>query len=127
MGLISRDSSRTYRFLFQHSKIFKMVNIAKMTEVERLDLCYKYFIAGFFFLPVFWICNSFWFWPDAYGQRVSNQQNISQKFKFYIKFSIVGSIVWLTIALSWMSYFQMFRHGFGRDLDWLYLYLPIGV
>jgi presenilin enhancer 2 len=42
------------------------MNLKKATSKERLEICRKYYIAGFFCLPFMWIVNFCWFFKYTF-------------------------------------------------------------
>lgn len=43
-----------------------MVSLAKKSPKERLNICRKYYLAGFAFLPLLWLINTIWFYKQAF-------------------------------------------------------------
>jgi hypothetical protein len=62
---------------------FKM-NLNKISDKDKLELCKKYYIAGFFFLPFVWIVNFFWFFGHAFKRPVFPEQAEMRKCNRFI-------------------------------------------
>ena len=59
-----------------------MVNLKKLSDKDKLDLCRKYYLAGFFFLPFMWIVNFFWFFSNAFKRSSFAEQAQMKKCKY---------------------------------------------
>jgi presenilin enhancer 2 len=51
-----------------------MVNLAKKSPEERLNICRKYYLGGFAFLPLLWLINAIWFYKQAFKVEPYAQQ-----------------------------------------------------
>ena len=51
-----------------------MVSLAKKSPEERLNICRKYFLGGFAFLPLLWLINCIWFYKQAFKVESYPQQ-----------------------------------------------------
>ncbi len=58
-----------------------MVNLNKLSDKDKLDLCRKYYLAGFFFLPFMWIVNFVWFFSNAFKRNAFAEQAQMKKCK----------------------------------------------
>jgi len=45
------------------------MNLDKVSEEEKLKISRKYFILGFFLLPVVWLANAVWFFREAFIKK----------------------------------------------------------
>ncbi len=61
-----------------------MVNLKKLSDKDKLDLCRKYYLAGFFFLPFMWIVNFVWFFSNAFKRNSFAEQAQMKKCNLYI-------------------------------------------
>ena len=43
-----------------------MVSLEKKSPEERLNICRKYYLGGFAFLPLLWLINAVWFYKQAF-------------------------------------------------------------
>ncbi|CAF4428174.1 unnamed protein product, partial [Rotaria sp. Silwood2] len=51
-----------------------MVSLAKKSPEERLNICRKYYLGGFAFLPLLWLINAIWFYKQAFKVEPYPQQ-----------------------------------------------------
>lgn len=116
-----------------------MVSLAKKSPEERLNICRKYFLGGFAFLPLLWLINCVWFYKQAfkvesYPQQAQIRSCSFDLSEFYlvnvvrldvIK-SAIGSLVWLIIIVAWNVTFQLTRTKMGPTGDHLTFVLPRG-
>lgn len=79
---------------------------------EKLTICYKYYIAGFFLLPLFWLVNFIWHYKDAYQAEPFDEQ---PRLKHYVLWSGIGFIVWTVLIIIWVVYFQTQRYYYNWD------------
>uniref|UniRef100_A0A8D0W1Q6 Gamma-secretase subunit PEN-2 n=1 Tax=Sus scrofa TaxID=9823 RepID=A0A8D0W1Q6_PIG len=42
------------------------MNLERVSNEEKLNLCRKYYLGGFAFLPFLWLVNIFWFFREAF-------------------------------------------------------------
>ncbi|CAO4369577.1 unnamed protein product [Caenorhabditis nigoni] len=99
------------------------MDISKLTDVKKVDLCKKYFLIGACFLPLVWIVNSFWFFSDAFCKPVNNHRRQIRK---YVIGSIIGSIFWIIVLCSWEIFFQHYRSQGLVWTDFLTFVFPTG-
>jgi hypothetical protein len=52
----------------------KMVSLEKKSPEERLNICRKYYLGGFLFLPLLWLINAIWFYKQAFHVEPFVQQ-----------------------------------------------------
>jgi len=88
---------------------------------EKLTICRKYYIAGFFLLPLFWLVNFVWHYKDAYKAEPFEEQ---PQFRRYVMRSGIGFVLWAILLFSWVFYFQTQRYY--HDWDYLTFNFPTG-
>lgn len=88
---------------------------------EKLNICRKYYIAGFFFLPLFWLVNFVWHYHDAYKAEPFDEQ---PQFRRYVTRSGIGFVFWSVLLIGWVFYFQTQR--FYNDWDYITFSFPTG-
>lgn len=88
---------------------------------EKLTICRKYYIAGFFLLPLFWLVNFVWHYKDAYQAEPFEEQ---LQFRRYVLRSGIGFIFWTVLFICWVFYYQTQR--FYYDWDYLTFNFPTG-
>uniref|UniRef100_A0A8R1HGF4 Gamma-secretase subunit PEN-2 n=1 Tax=Caenorhabditis japonica TaxID=281687 RepID=A0A8R1HGF4_CAEJA len=88
------------------------MDISKLSDVKRVDLCKKYFLIGFCLLPLVWIVNTFWFFSDAFCFPINPHRRQIRK---YVIGSIIGSLFWAILIASWEIFFQYYR---AQGLVW---------
>lgn len=88
---------------------------------EKLSICRKYYLAGFFLLPLFWLVNFVWHYEDAYRAEPFEEQ---PQFKHYVLRSGIGFVFWAILFISWIFYFQTQRYY--NDWDYLTYNFPTG-
>ena len=96
------------------------MNLEKASDDEKVAICRKYFIGGFFFLPFLWVINSVWFFKQAI------KKNGNQMIRRYVAGSILGTIVWIAVIVTWTSIYQTTRSGWGAFGDYISLTVPFG-
>lgn len=119
-----------------------MVSLSKKSPEERLNICRKYYIGGFAFLPLLWLINAIWFYKQAFkveaypqqaqirtcksrSARLSRPQSILCVVSDVIR-SAIGTLVWLAIIIAWNVIFQTYRTRMGPVGDYLTFVLPRG-
>lgn len=88
---------------------------------EKLIICRKYYLAGFFVLPLFWLVNFIWYYKDAYQTEPFDEQ---PEFKRYVVRSGIGFIFWTVLITIWVLYFQTQRHN--SSFDFITFNFPTG-
>lgn len=97
------------------------MNLSKASEEEKLQICRKYFIGGFFLLPFFWLVNSVWFFKEAFIRKDANP-----KIRRYVGGSMIGTLVWTTVLIVWTVVFQTQRANWLPYIDYITLTVPNG-
>ncbi|CAF1370455.1 unnamed protein product [Adineta steineri] len=98
-----------------------MVSLEKKTPEERLNICRKYYLGGFAFLPLLWFINAIWFYKQAFKVEPYPEQTQIRK---YVIRSAIGTFVWILIILVWNIMFQVFRTKMGPAGDYLTFVVP---
>ena len=96
------------------------MNLDKAKEEEKVAISRKYFVGGFFCLPLLWAVNSVWFFKQAF------RKNGNQLIRRYVVGSMLGTVVWIAIAVLWISVYQTQRPKWGSFGDYISLTLPYG-
>ncbi|XP_054740350.1 gamma-secretase subunit pen-2 [Anastrepha obliqua] len=99
------------------------MDISKATNEKKLQLCRTYFRAGWAFLPFVWTINVCWFFNEAFRVTPYPEQT---KIKKYVIFSLIGSLVWAAILISWIIVFQTKRAEWGAMADYMSFIIPLG-
>ncbi|XP_065560589.1 gamma-secretase subunit pen-2-like [Artemia franciscana] len=96
----------------------------KLSDLQRLDLCKKYFYGGFALLPFLWAVNAVWFFTDAFVKAEYPQQ---REVKKYVIYSSVGALVWTVVLITWTVIYQQNRAAWGEVGDQLSFVIPRGI
>ena len=96
------------------------MNLGKVSEEEKVKICQKYFVGGFFLLPVLWLVNAVWFFREAI--KKDGNRNIQK----YVAGSVVGSVIWVAILAVWISVYQTQRASWGAIGDYISFTVPYG-
>eukprot|EP00051_Salpingoeca_urceolata_P026998 m.479627 g.479627 ORF g.479627 m.479627 type:complete len:99 (-) comp21531_c0_seq1:112-408(-) len=96
------------------------MDLARTPEDEKLRVCRKYFIGGFFFLPFAWLVNAVWFGQEAFKSGGNPQM------KKYVIMSAIGALAWAIGLGVWAATFQAKRDEWGATGDDLSAYIPRG-
>uniref|UniRef100_A0A914Z6L8 Gamma-secretase subunit PEN-2 n=1 Tax=Panagrolaimus superbus TaxID=310955 RepID=A0A914Z6L8_9BILA len=99
------------------------MNLERIRDTEKLDLCRKYFYIGCFCLPFVWLVNFVWFFKHAYKRPHFAQQELIRK---YTTFSIIGCIIWTILIVAWNIVFHYYRTSYAQYADYLSFVFPIG-
>ena len=97
------------------------MQLAKLSDEEKLKISRKYFIIGFFLLPMVWLMNGMWFFREAFLKK-----NSPLLLKRYVGGSLVGFLVWLAVAIVWVSVYQTQRPNWGAIGDYISFTVPLG-
>jgi len=96
----------------------------KISDDERLGLCRKYFMAGFFCLPFMWFVNAVWFSRQAFVRSPSFPQQ--KQIKSYVIMSGIGSLAWLIGLIAWIAIYLQKREEWGEFGDRISFNIPLG-
>ncbi|CAH1395618.1 unnamed protein product [Nezara viridula] len=100
------------------------MDLSKVKNNEKLELCSWYFRAGFFGLPIVWFVNAVWFFNEAFRKPVYEEQ---RAIKRYVIFSGIGALIWSIVIGTWVYIFQSYRVAFGEFGDSISFVIPTGV
>lgn len=79
----------------------------KMSVDEARSVSFKMFVGGFFFLPLLWLINAFYF-------RRHIRSGGDAQVRRYVVWSIVGGSVELVLAAVWYTIFSLQWSGWGE-------------
>ncbi|XP_008540556.1 gamma-secretase subunit PEN-2 [Equus asinus] len=99
------------------------MNLERVSNEEKLNLCRKYYLGGFAFLPFLWLVNIFWFFREAFLVPAYTEQS---QIKGYVWRSAVGFLFWVIILTTWITIFQIYRPRWGALGDYLSFTIPLG-
>lgn len=99
------------------------MNLERVSNEEKLNLCRKYYLGGFAFLPFLWLVNIFWFFREAFLAPAYTEQS---QIKGYVWRSAVGFLFWVIILATWITIFQIYRPRWGALGDYLSFTIPLG-
>lgn len=100
------------------------MDLNRVNDAEKLDLCKKYFIGGFFALPLLWLVNICWFSKQAFFRDNFPEQ---AKIKYYVTGSLIGFVVYTIPIVSWAIYFQKYRTSLGDFGESISFIVPAGI
>lgn len=99
------------------------MNLERVSNEEKLNLCRKYYLGGFAFLPFLWLVNIFWFFREAFLAPAYTEQS---QIKGYVWRSAVGFLFWVIVLTTWITIFQIYRPRWGALGDYLSFTIPLG-
>nr|BAN21058.1 presenilin enhancer, putative [Riptortus pedestris] len=99
------------------------MDLSKVKNNEKLNLCVWYFRAGFFCLPFVWLVNAVWFYKEAFKKPPYEEQD---SIKRYVIFSGIGAFIWTLAIGSWIYIFQTNRVAWGEFADSISFVTPTG-
>ncbi|CAD7076689.1 unnamed protein product [Hermetia illucens] len=99
------------------------MDITKVPNERKLELCRTYFRAGFAFLPFAWAINVVWFFNEAFNKPPYEEQ---KQIRRYVLFSALGAAVWLVVLIAWITIFQTYRAQWGEVADRMSFIIPLG-
>ncbi|OQR76246.1 gamma-secretase subunit PEN-2-like [Tropilaelaps mercedesae] len=100
------------------------MDLRKMRDEDKVELCRKYFIGGCFLLPFLWAVNACWFFKDAF---IRDEFVGQAEIRKYVTRSAIGAMLWLIVAVSWNVVFQLKRASWDDFGDKLSTIVPIGI
>ncbi|XP_051632228.1 gamma-secretase subunit PEN-2 [Manacus candei] len=100
------------------------MNLDRVSNEEKLELCRKYFRGGFLLLPFLWVVNVVWFFREAFWAPPFGEQ---QQIKRYVVRSALGAGLWGVSLGVWIGLFQTRRGQWGALGDALSFTQPMGV
>eukprot|EP01113_Clastostelium_recurvatum_P048178 TRINITY_DN8716_c0_g1_i2.p1 TRINITY_DN8716_c0_g1~~TRINITY_DN8716_c0_g1_i2.p1 ORF type:complete len:100 (-),score=18.33 TRINITY_DN8716_c0_g1_i2:77-376(-) len=92
----------------------------EMTEEKMRNISKKMFIGGFFFLPWLWLVHILLF------LREWRKSTTPADVKWYLKYSLVGCIVYTSIFVIWLSVYVTQHNKWGAAGDAIALIIPLG-
>uniref|UniRef100_A0A1A9WJE2 Gamma-secretase subunit PEN-2 n=1 Tax=Glossina brevipalpis TaxID=37001 RepID=A0A1A9WJE2_9MUSC len=101
------------------------MNLSKVSNEKKLQLCKIYFRTGFVFLPFVWAVNFCWFFKEAFKTPIASYPEQKQ-IKNYVIYSALGTIVWLLLLTVWIIIFQAKRAEWGALADYMSFIIPLG-
>ncbi|KAL3885266.1 hypothetical protein ACJMK2_025353 [Sinanodonta woodiana] len=99
------------------------MDLRRMKNEDKLDLCRKYYLGGFALLPFLWFVNSIWFFMEAFRKPHFEQQ---AQIRSYVIRSMIGSLIWIAVIVTWVTIFQLNRASWGATADYLSFIIPRG-
>lgn len=115
------DTETTLPKLFWIAIVQAKMNLEKANEEEKRAISRKYFIGGFFLLPLLWLVNSVWMFREAF------KKNGDQLIRRYVAGSIIGTVCWIGLFVLWVSVYQTQRVNWGAFGDYISLTPPYGM
>ncbi|XP_074162840.1 gamma-secretase subunit PEN-2 [Sminthopsis crassicaudata] len=100
------------------------MNLERVSNEEKLNLCRKYYLGGFALLPFLWLVNVLWFFREAFLAPAYEEQG---QIKGYVWRSALGLVFWLVALTSWITIFQINRARWGALGDYLSFTIPLGI
>ncbi|KAK7105343.1 gamma-secretase subunit PEN-2-like [Littorina saxatilis] len=99
------------------------MDLAKVKDEDKLQLCRKYWIGGFVFLPFLWFVNACWFFNEAFRKPAYAEQKMIRS---YVIRSMIGTVVWVGGVVAWVTIFQLKRASWGAAGDSISFVIPKG-
>lgn len=88
------------------------MDLTKVRNEKKLEICRTYARAGWAFLPVLWAVNFVWFYKEAFLAAPYQEQ---KEIRRYVLLSGVGALLWGIVLTTWIVMYQMYRVEWG---DW---------
>ncbi|CAM5124487.1 gamma-secretase subunit PEN-2 isoform X3 [Chelonia mydas] len=100
------------------------MNLERVPNEEKLNLCRKYYLGGFALLPFLWLVNVLWFCREAFLAPAYTEQ---PQIKSYVQRSAMGLLFWVIVLTTWVTIFQTHRARWGELGDYLSFTIPLGI
>lgn len=100
------------------------MDLKRIANEDKLDLCRKYYLGGFALLPFLWFVNSVWFFREAFLKEPYDQQ---KQIRTYVIRSMIGTVIWIAIITTWVTIFQLYRADWGETADRISFIIPKGI
>merc|ERR1712179_218625 len=100
------------------------MDLQRMKDEDKLQLCRKYYLGGFAFLPFLWGINAIWFFREAFLADAYEQQ---KQIKSYVIRSMIGAVIWILLIAAWVTIFQIYRAEWGETADRISFIIPFGI
>ncbi|XP_060533009.1 gamma-secretase subunit pen-2 [Cylas formicarius] len=99
------------------------MDLSKVPDDKKLNLCRWYFRVGFALLPFVWTVNAIWFFNEAFRRPEYNEQ---KQIRRYVIYSAMGSLLCFVLLVSWVAVFQVNRSNWGEFADKISFIIPLG-
>ncbi|CAH2252748.1 gamma-secretase subunit pen-2 [Pararge aegeria] len=99
------------------------MDLNRLSNDKKLQLCKWYFKVGCILLPFVWAVNLVWFFKEAFVKPPFEEQ---KQIKKYVILSGAGTLVWATLLVAWATAFQLQRVSWGATGDALSFIVPLG-
>ncbi|KAL0809459.1 hypothetical protein ABMA28_011632 [Loxostege sticticalis] len=99
------------------------MDLTRLPNDKKLQLCRWYFKVGCLFLPFVWAVNAVWFFKEAFMKPPYDEQ---KQIKKYVMMSGVGALAWGVALAAWVAVFQLQRVSWGEAGDSLSFIVPLG-
>ncbi|CAH2056047.1 unnamed protein product, partial [Iphiclides podalirius] len=99
------------------------MDLNRLPNDKKLQLCRWYFKVGCILLPFVWAVNAVWFFKEAFIKPPFEEQ---KQIKKYVLMSAGGAAVWACSLAAWVSVFQTRRVTWGAIGDSLSFIVPLG-
>ncbi|CAG9794616.1 unnamed protein product [Diatraea saccharalis] len=99
------------------------MDLNRLPNDKKLQLCRWYFKVGCVFLPFVWAVNAIWFFREAFLKSPFEEQ---KQIKKYVLLSASGALVWAVALIAWVTVFQLQRASWGATGDALSFIVPLG-
>lgn len=111
---------------------------SKLSDDEILRISRRYFYIGFAFLPFLWLINVLYFRSEVKNRadRIDKKVHSCKHIGIHniiitiaikdIKYSLIGTILWLVISSAWFGVFVANRVQWGLAADKLTVVIPKG-
>lgn len=100
------------------------MNLEKVTNKEKLELCQKYYYGGFACLPFLWAVNVIWFAKEAFVKQPYEEQ---QRIRTCVIRSAIGATISFAGLMTWVIIFQLNRASWGATADQISFIIPQGI
>ncbi|XP_071957791.1 gamma-secretase subunit PEN-2-like [Antedon mediterranea] len=100
------------------------MDLKRVSNEDKLQLCKTYYKAGFLFLPFLWLVNFVWFFREAFTKPSFEQQ---KQIKTYVIRSLIGTSIWMVVLITWITIFQLKRAEWGETADKISFIIPKGI
>ncbi|XP_058805843.1 gamma-secretase subunit pen-2 [Phymastichus coffea] len=100
------------------------MDLSKMSNDKKLQLCKYYFYGGFGLLPFLWAVNAIWFAQQAFCAPPYEEQ---KQIKKYVILSGVLALISISAYVAWIIVFQTYRVEWGQFADSISFVIPAGV
>lgn len=100
------------------------MDLKRLKNEDKLDLCRKYYLGGFALLPFLWGVNSVWFFREAFLKEPYEEQ---KQIRTYVIRSMIGTVIWIALIVTWVTIFQLYRADWGETADYMSFIIPKGI